>query len=731
MSRSRLVKHNPAFLSREELSATFVVRNRELDLLLGIVRSNTGPVNQHVIVIAPRGMGKTMLVRRLALAIQQDETLCRNWYPVVLPEELYDVAGEGELWLRVLQWVGEQEKDRDHGRLLKHHAALLTEPDDRTLKIQALSALLDFAGQRRLAVVVENLQMLLGEQASDDDAWDLRQTLLNHPELMLISTATTHFGEILNARKANFELFREICLTPLDTAGCQALWQSITGEDLTEVRVRPMEILTGGSPRLLAILADFGAGRPLKELMDNLVVLIDDHTTYFKANVEALPNKERRVFVTLAELWEPSRAKDVAERSRMQVNIVSALLNRLTEKGAVTRVARKGRTHYYQITERLYNIYHLMRLSGSASDRVKALVRCMVPIYGETAIACALARETCQMDGELRCWFVQGFSSILEQTRQKEEVFREILQNTPQAFFDLPEANYLKPLVEAVSLIEKFCNLVSNQEKNEEAVTIYDSVVRQFGNSEGTSALKLVGLALISKGLALESAGKNEEALATYDSVIHRFDDTEDVTLLKLLATALVKRCYLLATSGNIKEALTICESVIHRFGNSKDASLVEQLALAYYIKSWMILEKEEPPRVDQAIEAAETAIHLSPENKYVSYTLANLYGLAGRWPEALAQIQFFANDSELIEQCPDDIINFFVRAAAAGEAGAALRAIEKTVAASRLEPLVAALKITAGEEFKAPQEVMEVAADIVKKIKEAGPQPQTVTPEN
>ena len=65
--------------------------------------------------------------------------------------------------------------------------------------------------------------------------------------------------------------------------------------------------------------------------------------------------------------------------------------------------------------------------------------------------------------------------------------------------------------------------------------------------------------------------------------------------------------------------------------------------------------------------------------------------------------------------------MNFFISAAAAGKAEAALKTIQKTAAVTGLEPLVAALKISAGADFQAPKEVMEVALDIVKKIGNSG----------
>ena len=197
MALPRLIKHNPVFLSEEELVSSFAVRQAELSLLLDIIRENTGSVNQHVIIIGPRGIGKTMLVLRLALAVRQDESLSRSWYPVVLPEEIYDVASEGEVWLRVLERISVQEREagRDYNRWLQSYESLRGEREEQKLRVKALATLSEFAGERntRLMVIIENLQMVLGEQSGSDAAWDFRRTLLNNSEIMIIATATRRF----------------------------------------------------------------------------------------------------------------------------------------------------------------------------------------------------------------------------------------------------------------------------------------------------------------------------------------------------------------------------------------------------------------------------------------------------------------------------------------------------------------------------------------------------------
>ena len=811
MALPRLIKHNPFFLSEEELVSSFAVRQAELNLLLDIIRENTGSVNQHVIIIGPRGIGKTMLVLRLALAVRQDESLSRSWYPVVLPEEIYDVASEGEVWLRVLERISVQEREagRDYNRWLQSYESLRGEREEQKLRVKALATMSEFAGERntRLMVIIENLQMVLGEQSGSDAAWDFRRTLLNNSEIMIIATATTRFKEIMNAEKANFELFREITLTPLSTEDCRVLWRLITGEDLVNDRIRPMEVLTGGSPRLLAILAEFSKGKALTELMDDLVILIDDHTTYFKANVEALPSLERRIFVTLAEIWEPAEARQVARRCRLEVNKTSALLKRLVERGAVVEAGKVGRKNLYQVSERLYNIYHLMRLSGIETDRVRALVRFMIPMYGQERVAHALAAEACRHEGERRKAWIDGYREILSVCMG--ESLERLRQATPESFLVLPETadiartfitvpsdrkvkqqeqeikilhdeaveaykkgdfqsaiNQLDLLLsrfwnkddpalrkrvtwalsikvaalisldrseEAIAVFDDLIHRFGDSDagvlvgkgavleylgRKEEAITIYDDSIRHFGDSDAPALRAPIAAALVRKGFALSSLERREEAIAVWDESIRRLSGADEPALRELIAQALVGKGAVLDSLGRREEAITVYDDLIRRFCDADDPALREQVAWALNGRAWSVYAKKNNLMVDQAILDAKKAIEIDPKSVY-RHTLASLFGLASRWEDAFTQARFFANDDLILRHSPDDVIEFLVYAASSGKAEEALRAIKGTKAESAMEPLVVALKMAAGNPFRAPQEVVEVAKDVLKRIEE------------
>ena len=377
-------KYNPGFLTDDELVESFCVRAAEFDSAIEMLRECDGTANPHRIVIGPRGSGKTSLLLRIAAEIRRDDDLSRQFYPIVFAEESYEVSTAGEFWLECLSRLADgAPAEEDASDLRRSVEDLRTILDDRTLGDRCLGALLDFADrvERRLVLMVENLNTMFGDMADEDAGWRLRQTLQTEPRILLLASATSRFDEIDNPERALYDLFRIVPLRRLDRDECAVLWERTSGRRRDLGNIRPLQILTGGSPRLIAILGRFGADLSFPELMAELLEVVDDHTEYFRSHLEALPAQERRVYLALADLWKPATTREIADRARLDTSKCSAQLNRLIERGAVEVAGGGARRKQYYLTERLYNIYYLMRRSRGSEPMVEALVRFMEAFY--------------------------------------------------------------------------------------------------------------------------------------------------------------------------------------------------------------------------------------------------------------------------------------------------------------------------------------------------------------
>jgi len=349
----------------------------------------------------------------------------------------YEVGTPGEFWLEALFHLGRQTNDP---RWPRTYEELKAEQDETRLRERSLAQLLDFADsqKKRILLIVENFNSLLGNQINQDDAWTLRHTLLNEPRIMLLATATSRFEEMENADKAMYDLFKPLELRPLDESDCRKVWTSVTGQEPRDNRIKPLKILTGGNPRLLGIISSFGAQMSFKDLLKDLMHLVDDNTEYFKSHLDNLPTVERKAYLALAELWDPATAREVSKASRLQVSTASALLNRLVSRGAVEVVDERQRTKWYQVSERMYNIYHLMRRRGGPSGRVKAIVNFMVTFYGPEElvhVSRLIAEEACSLERTKCGDHYSALGRILECT-QDDALRKEILAAAPKGFLE-------------------------------------------------------------------------------------------------------------------------------------------------------------------------------------------------------------------------------------------------------------------------------------------------------
>lgn len=442
-------KFNPAFQSDDEAVSNFIVRRPELAEILTILRGKAAA--PRIILVAPRGAGKTTMCRRVLAEIRTDEALQAAWQPVFLGEESYTVTTPGEFLLECLFHLAEDAGNP--GLKTLHHEAMAI-ADEISLLQRCLEILRDVAADvgKRLLVVVENFHMLLNDQIGADRLV-LLAALADESLFGVLATSVAQSSD--ESSGGPLDGYHILPLRPLTLDECHALWASLTMHSVPRARIRPLQILTGGSPRLIHILADFMRTPSLGDLMENLNQLIDQNTEYFKSQLDTLPAVERKVFAALLDAWDPSTAKQIAEVARVNVNTASAMLGRLSDRGSVIKEQSRGRSALYFAAERLFNIYYLMRRRSHPSSRVRALVAFMTEYYDRDELVATTAKlvdEACRFEPAKRADYHWAFDAIL--TGQPETVRARILAQTPADFLqslhqDVLPAEILPSLIEA------------------------------------------------------------------------------------------------------------------------------------------------------------------------------------------------------------------------------------------------------------------------------------------
>ncbi len=682
------MKYNPGFLTDDELVSSFRVRESELESILETLRGCTAESNAHMIVLGSRGSGKTTLLLRAAAEARRDPALSENLFPVVFPEESYEIGSCGEFWLACLAHLADQAPRReDEPDLQRSYEELRAERDDRRLADRCLGAVLGFAERedKRLVLVVENLNMMFADMRdAADDAWRLRHTLQTEPRIVLLASATSRFQQIDDPAEAFYGFFRPILLRPLDTGECAALWEAVSGRRPAGRSVRPVQILTGGNARLIAIVARFDSRFAFSALMDGLLNLIDDHTDYFKGHLDGLPAQERRVYLALAELWKPATTREIADRARLNSSACSAQLRRLCQRGAVEEDGGDRRRKRYYVTERLYNIYYLLRKRhGGAGHVVEVLIRFMSSYYSPTQlmdIGARIARDAAAVGEEMRALHAAALKRLIAEPRLAGYRDR-LLTETPAAFFAPPvvsdsngfgEDGQKSPdLLEKVnrltdsgqilnalraynSLVREFdsgrdadalhridssftrniielivdkeygevVNIISDIMQNfethiyldfdhivfmtimssgsaeisknqpENAVEIFDTAARRFGNIDHPLAEFVIAHALLNKGHASAYMNRPCDALKTYDEIMGKFGDSDNSRVVPLIADTLVDKSSELKNVDRIDESLSAADEALRRFHDTEGSQFDLPVARAFIIKSGALIIK-------------------------------------------------------------------------------------------------------------------------------------------
>ncbi|MXZ61094.1 MAG: AAA family ATPase [Gemmatimonadetes bacterium] len=676
-------KHHPGLLqSDEQVIRQFVVRRRELNTLLELLRGNAdAPSCQHALILGPRGRGKSMLLARVAAELRTDSTLASWALPVSFVDESAGVFDAASFWLDALLHLARELEphESEFARELRAtRSDLILGWRADALEARARAAVLEAAERldRRLVLLIENLHEFSGN-AAGDFGWKLRETLQSEPRIIALATATTHFEALDDATAPFFELFRTVSLDPLTAEECRLLWERITGESLSGSDIRPIEILTGGNPRLLVIIGRFAEHASARSLMERLAVLMDDHSEYFRSRIEALPVSERRVFLAAADLWRPSEVREIAARAMMDVRSASVMLGRLRNRGAIA-VETEGKKQLYSVAERLFSIYYKLQREQNEAGVVHNLIRYMALLYSgsgsrERFTALVVEARTAPAVRE-------GLARALAEQPDLAGVFRdqdrELLQHLRSRAQEIGESRLDQQLARIAAalatrdiagaadlvgemnrrdgalgsapdsslsavglLVEAMCRELIGE--TDRMVGTLNTFLDRFERTEKPFLQRYVGMALVSLAERHLKAGDPDAAIATCDRAVKLFGESRTPALRAWVARALNASGFAYSIIGNHNAARTAYDDLLTRFAASREMDLQEEIAVAMVSVGMLMTMAGDSREGARSLQDAVARFRDAPGEKCVfSVGMALMwlsleFQIQGRTPEA------------------------------------------------------------------------------------------------
>jgi len=411
----QLSLYNTGRMSPEQIIAAFAARRQQFERIVGDLAAEKPKSRaQHHLIVGQRGMGKTMLLARIAAELRTDPELSARFIPLVFAEEQYAVDRLSKFWLNCLDSLADaRELGNDTASVTEIDAtvARLTAgemraaKDDQPFADEVYDAFITAAkasGQRPV-LLVDNLQLVF-ERIEERQQHSLRELLMRPGSPILVGTSPSPPPQSQDYGAAFYDHFKVHYLRPLDESEMRSLLVHLAEvaerDDVRQrvlqhpARLTVLRQLTGGNPRTTLTLFFLYAEDFAPSVFGDLEGLLDRVTPLYKARFEELTPQQQVVASAIANHWDPVTAATLATTTGLPPGTISSQLDRLEKTGFIERTELFGETRTgYQLAERFFNIWFLMRSASRRQRReVEFLTRFLESFY-EPADRSRLARH--------------------------------------------------------------------------------------------------------------------------------------------------------------------------------------------------------------------------------------------------------------------------------------------------------------------------------------------------
>lgn len=404
---------NPGRLSDQEIEQSFITRIPFFELLFKkIIAEKAKSIPQHYLVIGQRGMGKTSLLFRIAAELRKTP-YNNNFIPLSFPEEQYNIDRLSKFWLNCLDALADAlDKGKENIELinLDQEIGSLAKQNniDAKLVYDVFAKWIDKIGKRPV-LLVDNLNLIFAK-ITIEEQHQLRAILISNAAPILVGASATTIDETIQYGAPFYDAFQINYLKKLsfkESLEVLVNLAKITGNENFENtiytqkgRLEALYQLTGGTPRTLTMLFPLIQEGFSENIQTDLDALLDVVTPLYKAKFEELAPQLQVVMDAVALHWDPINLEQLRTLTQLDNAQLSPQLKRLVDVGWLQKLdAYKAKGGAYELTERFFNIWYLMRRSSRRQKReLYCLTKFLESFYGKelNSIAQKRINSTCE-----------------------------------------------------------------------------------------------------------------------------------------------------------------------------------------------------------------------------------------------------------------------------------------------------------------------------------------------
>lgn len=351
MTRADLLER--LFVQREDMLQRTVER---------VADSILKKAKHHDLFVGPRGIGKTHFISLLHHRLTQREDLGKHALIAWMREEEWGITSFAELLLRILRTLNESYPSL----ALSKDVAELYDLKPKDVESAAGVLLLKALGGRTLVLLIENLDdLFLQLKDAGQKAW--RAFLQNHPVCTIVATTPALFAGVQLQKSPFYGFFRTEKMEKFGFEDAVLLLKKIAlergDESLARVidsphgraRLRAVDHLAEGNPRIYIIFAQFLTEQTLDTLVEAFMHTLDELTPYYQSRMKELPGQQRKIVEYLCNYRGAAPVKEIAKGCFASHQTCSSQLGELREKGYV-KSTEAGRESFYELAEPMMRI---------------------------------------------------------------------------------------------------------------------------------------------------------------------------------------------------------------------------------------------------------------------------------------------------------------------------------------------------------------------------------------